>query len=38
MTPNYIWWWGSSSGNIKGVEYSFIVITPISTLTQYGTV
>ena len=31
---NWIWWWGFSSGDLGNVEYSFIAITPSSTLTQ----
>ena len=23
-----IWWWGSSSGNLESVKYTFIAITP----------
>ena len=33
ITINCFWWWGSSSGNLKSVEYAFIAITPSSTLT-----
>ena len=33
---NYIWWLGSSSGALENMEYSFIAITPRSTLTQSG--
>ena len=33
MTLNYIWWWGSSSGDPWSVEY-FIAITPRSSLFQ----
>ena len=31
---NCLWWWGSSSGDVEIVEYAFITITPMSTLTQ----
>ena len=34
MTLNYIWYWGSSSGDLVDVEYPFIAITPRSTLIQ----
>ena len=33
MALNYIWWWGLSSGALESVEYTFIAITPRSTLT-----
>ena len=33
MPLNYIWWWGSISGDLWSVEYPFIAITPRSTLT-----
>ena len=36
MTLNCIWTWYSSSGDLWGVEYLFIAITPRSTLTQSG--
>ena len=36
LTLNCIWWWGSSSGELRRVEYSFIVITLMSTLTRSG--
>ena len=26
MTLSYIWWWGSTAGDLKSVEYAFIVI------------
>ena len=29
-----IWWWGSSSGSLENVEYTFIAITPRFILTQ----
>ena len=32
-----IWWWGSSLGALGNVEYSFIAITPRSTLTWSST-
>ena len=32
MTLDCIWLWGSSSGDLESVEYSYIVITPWSTL------
>ena len=38
MTLNCIWWWGSTSEVLESVEYSFISITPMSTLTQSGRV
>ena len=32
-----IWWWGSSNaGALGNAEYSFIAITPRSTLAQSG--
>ena len=31
-----IWWWGSSPGALGNVEYTFIAITPRSTLTRNG--
>ena len=34
MTLNYIWWWGSNSGDLESVEYTFIAIRPRFTLTQ----
>ena len=36
MTLNGIWWWGSSPEALGNVEYSFIAITPRSTLTLSG--
>ena len=33
MIWSCIWWWGSCSGALGSVEYSFIVITPRFTLT-----
>ena len=36
MTLNSIWWWGSSSGVLRNVEYPFIAITPRSTLSRSG--
>ena len=33
MIPNWIWWWGFSSGALESVEYSFIAITIKVTLT-----
>ena len=36
LTLNYIWWWGSSSGDLENMEYLFSPITPRSTLTQSG--
>ena len=33
MTQNYIWSWGSSSGALGSVVYSFIAIIPRSTPT-----
>ena len=36
MTLKSIWWWGSSSGDLRSVEYLFIDIIPRSTLTQSG--
>ena len=32
MTVKCIWWWGFSPGDWRNVEYSFIAITPKSTL------
>ena len=29
MTLDYIWWWGSSSGDLGNMKQSFIAITPI---------
>ena len=37
MTLNFIWWWSSSSGALGKVEYSFMAITPRSTLNRSGT-
>ena len=34
MTQNCIWCWGSNSGDLRSLEYTFIVITPRFTLTQ----
>ena len=34
MTLNYIRWWGSRSGYIRGAEYPFITITPKAILTR----
>ena len=36
MTLNNIWWWSSSSEHLRSVVYSFIAITPKSTLAQSG--
>ena len=33
-TINYNWWWASSYGALRSMEYLFIAITPRSTLTQ----
>ena len=35
MTSNYIWWWASSFGNLRIVEYPFISITPKPNLVIY---
>ena len=35
ITLNYIWWWGSSSGDLGRVEYLVIVITPRSTFKKW---
>ena len=29
-----VWWWGSSSEDLESVEYSFIAMTPSSSLTR----
>ena len=29
-----IWWWGSSPGALRNMEYPFIAIAPSSTLTR----
>ena len=34
MTLNYVWWWGYSTEDLGIVEYSFIAITPMSTLAE----
>ena len=34
MTLNSIWWWGFCSGARGNVEYSFMVITPRSTMIR----
>ena len=34
ITPDWIWWWDSSSIVLRYVEYSFLSITPMPTLTQ----
>ena len=34
MTLNKIWWWDTCSGDQGSIEYSFIAITPSSTLTR----
>ena len=31
-----MWWWGSNLEALGNVKYSFITITPRSTLTQSG--
>ena len=36
MILDSIWWWGSSSGTLESVVYSFIAITPRSNLVQSG--
>ena len=33
---NCNWWWGSSSGDMESEKYTFIAITPGSTLTLSG--
>ena len=33
---NYIWWWGTNSGDLWRVQYRFTAITPRSTLTPSG--
>ena len=38
MTVNCIWWWGSSSGALRSVKFSFITITPGSTLNRSGSI
>ena len=35
---NCIWLLGSSSGDLKSVKYSFIAITPRSTLTKRSSI
>ena len=37
MMLNNIWLWGSSPGSLVNMEYLFIAITPMSTLTQIAT-
>ena len=27
MTLNCIWWWGYRSGDLEGIDYSFIAVT-----------
>ena len=34
ITLNFIWWWDSSSGYLRSVEYLFIAITTFSTLSR----
>ena len=34
MTLNYIWWLGSSPGNLGNIDYNFNAITPRSTQTR----
>ena len=41
MALNWIWQWGTSSGNLGSVEYLFIVVIPwfsltLSDITFYG--
>ena len=36
MAVNHFWWWGSWSRALGSVDYSFITITPWSTLTRSG--
>ena len=36
MTLSSIWWWVSSSEDLGNMEYYFIPITPMSTLTGSG--
>ena len=36
MCLNFTWWWGSSFGYLRGVECTFILSTPTSTLTTSG--
>ena len=36
LTLNWIWWWSSKSWRLENVKFSFIVITPRSTLTWIG--
>ena len=38
MTLNCIKWWGSSSEDLKSVEYSFNAITSKSTLPSCGSI
>ena len=33
LFKSFIWWWGSISEDLWSVEYSFIAITPSSTLS-----